>query len=343
MPFNLITIKAFLGKYYPELAVSALQDKYLKTGLSKFFEQRFNIQNNKTRMIIDPSLKGLIAIVSGNELIVSQQLHEHEYIDITNSMETGTDQADPKSLYNSDTFSSVAYLICQNHTMFNIVGETDEPIYIRYTSEYETFYNSVIIVNIAEGIEAEVIEEFESKCALNTVANYVVHPHGMLHLTTFYNNNVSALSFCLRNVIIQESANFTHVIFGRGSSNSLDESKIYANNGSDVVLLACVDPGNHEFHAIINILPVSQDYKLLLDHRHIVSGSGKATFTPIVAGNLPVDAYTNIGTMVLEDDDIGDTVKILDFVGPITDRAVLTRTVGVERFYHNKSKFFLFQ
>jgi hypothetical protein len=40
MSANLIPIKAFLGKYYPELLYSASQEKYKGTGLDEFFEQR---------------------------------------------------------------------------------------------------------------------------------------------------------------------------------------------------------------------------------------------------------------------------------------------------------------
>ena len=73
MSSNLIQIKAFLGKYYPELAYSSTQDKYAKVGLNKFFEQRFIIQDNKTQMIIDPQLKGLVAIISGNEIFIENK------------------------------------------------------------------------------------------------------------------------------------------------------------------------------------------------------------------------------------------------------------------------------
>ncbi len=343
MSTNLIQIKAFLGKYYPELSYAASQDKYAKAGLNKFFEQKFIIQNNKAQMIVDPALKGLIAIISGNEIFVSKNLYEHEYINITNSIES-TNSSNPKSLYTPDVFSTIAYLICQNHIMLEIVGEIEEPIYIRYRSDFETFYNSVIVVNIAQELDIEIIEEYESCCALNSVANYIVQENSKLNLSTFYQNHVSALSFCLRNIIVQDSSKYSHMLFGKGSSNTMDESKIYANNKSSIELLGCINPGQHEFHAIVGILPGSQDYSFFLDHRHVVSGKGKTTFTPIVIGHLPVDAYTNVSSLILDHYAKGFWAeKTEEFLSTIIDRSTLERTVGVERFYNNKSKFLQFQ
>lgn len=343
MSLNLIQIKAFLGKYYPDLAYVATQEKYSKTNLNKFFEQRFVIQNNKTQMIVDPTLTGLVVVVSGNELFVSKELYEHEYVEVTNSMETSNNN-NPKSLYTSEIFSTIAYLICQNHTMFQIVGELEEPVYIRYKSDFETFYNSVIIVNIAEGLNVEIVEEYESSCAINSVTNYIVQPHSQLSLSTFYQNHVSAMSFCFRNVIVQEFSKFNHVLFGKGSSNVIDETKINANNQTSIELLGCMNPGQHEFHTIIGLVPTSPDYNFLLDHRHVVSGKGRTTFTPVIIGHLPNNAHTSVNSLVLDHYAKGFWAeKTEEFLSTITERATLDRTVGVERFYNNKTKFLQFQ
>jgi hypothetical protein len=345
MSTNLIQIKAFLGKYYPELAYSASQDKYTKVKLDKFFEQRFVIQNNKTQMIVDPGLKGLVVIVTGNEIHISKELYDHPYVEVTNSMENKDNAtSNPKSLYTPEVFSTIAYLICQNHTMFQIVGEIEEPIYIKYKSDYETFYNSVVIVNIAEGIDVEIVEEFESYCAINAVTNYILQANSRLNLSTFYQNHMSALSFCLRNVIVQDTAKYSHILFGKGSTCVLDESKIHANNKSSVELLACVNPGQQEFHIIVGILPGAQDYSFFLDQRHIVSGKGKITFTPVVIGHLPSDAHTNISSLILDQYAPEFRVeKATEFLSPIIDRATLERIVGVQRYYNNKTKFLQFQ
>lgn len=344
MTTNLIPIKAFLGKYYHELLISANQNKYSRTGINKFFEQKFIIQNNKTQMVVDPTMHGLVAVVSGNEIYVSKQLYDHPNIDITNSMEKNDIQNNPKSLYMPEYFSTIAYLICQNHTMFNITGEVDEPIYIKYKSEYETFYNSVLIVNISQNIDVEIIEEFESKAAVNSVVNYVAQPSSRLNLTTFYQNNVASLSFCLRNVIVQESAKYSHILFGKGSAGVVDESKIHANNNSDIEILGCVNANSREFHGIVNVLPGSQEYKFLLDHRHVVYGKGKTTFTPVIVGHLPHDSHSNVTSLVLDHyrRDFWEE-KTEEFLSYILDRANLERTINVARFYNNKTKFIQFQ
>jgi hypothetical protein len=344
MTDNLIQIKSFLGKYYAELAYHASQDKYAKSGLLKFFEQRFLIQNNKTQMIVDPTLLGLTAVVQGNEIFVSKDLYDNKNIEITNSMENPSNISNPKSLYTPDVFSTIAYLICQNHTMFKIVGELEEPLYIRYKSDFESFYNSVIMVHVADMLDVEIVEEFESYCAINTVMNYIVHAGAKLNLSTFYQNNISAMSFCLRNVIAQDTAKFSHILFGKGSANVIDESKIYANNNSNIELIGCVNPGQHEFHSIVGVLPSSLDYNFSLDYRHVVHGRGRATFTPLVVGHLPATAHTNVQSLILDQFAKGFwQEKTEEFLSYIIDKSTLDRSIGVERFYNNKSKFLQFQ
>jgi len=344
MPTNLIQIKAFLGKYYPELAYSSNQEKYAKTGINKFFEQRFAIQTNKSQMIVDPMLKGLAAVVSGNEIFVSKELYDHEYIEVTNSLEGAAENNNPKSLYTPDVFSTVAYLISQNHTMFQIVGEIEEPIYIRYKSEYETFYNSVIIVNVAEGIDVEVVEEFESLSAINSVINYIVQQNAKVNVTTFYQNRISAMSFCLRNVITQANSKYSHMLFGKGSSTVVDETKLHPANNATIELLGCINPGQNEFHAIVGVQPSNEDYNFLLEHKHVVSGKGRTTFTPVIVGHLPSNSHTSINSLILDHYAKGFwQEKTEEFLSSIVDRATLDRTVGVTRFYNNKSKFLQFQ
>lgn len=337
-------IKAFLGKYYNELLLSTSQEKYAKAKLNKFFEQKFIIQNNKTQMIVDPGLTGLVAIVSGNEIVVSKELFDHPYIDISNSMENGQSMTNPKSLYNPEIFSTVAYLVCQNHTMFQVVGEIEEPIYIKYTSDYETFHNSVVVVTVEEGVDVEIIEEFESHCAVNAVTNYILHQNARLNLTTFYNNNISALSFCLRNVIVQDTAKFSHILLGKGSTCVLDEVKIHAHSKSSIELLACINPGQQEFHSIVGLLPGAPEYSFSLDQRHIVSGKGRITFTPVVVGHLPADSHTNISSLILDQyKPEYRPEKAAEFMSSIIERTTLDRTLGVSRFYDNKTKFLQFQ
>lgn len=344
MTQNLIPIKAFLGKYYPELVQSASQHKYVNSGLARVFEQRFSIQSNKTQMIVDPTIPGLIAISNGNEITVSQELYDHPNVEISNSMEKQEQQGNPKGLYSPEYFSTISYLVCQNHTMFNITGPVDEPIYVKYKSDFESFYNAVLIFNIDPGIDIEIVEEFESHCATNVVINYLLHPTARLNVSTFYENTVSALSYCLRNVILQDSSKYNHFLFGKGSSTVVDESKLHANNNSSIELLGCVNTNQHEFHCIVNILPGAQDYNLFMDHRHVVYGEGRSTFTPNVVGHLPTDAQTNISSLELEEFRKEYWAeRTTEFLSPIFDRANLERTVGAARFYNNKTRFMQFQ
>lgn len=344
MSDNLIHIRAFLGKYYPELNYSAIQEKYKNTGLDTFFEQRFFIQGNKAQMIVDASLRGLIAIISGNEVQVSQELYDHPNIIITNSLENKDQNSNPRSLYNPDIFSTVAYLICQNHTMFRVVGGVDEPIYLKYKADYETFYNSVVVVEIDTGIEVEIVEEIESYSALNVVTNYILQPSSSLNLRTFYQNHISALSYFYRNIIAQDNASYVHILFGKGSSNIIDENKIHAHHQSKSEFLGIINSDGKKFHSILFVHPTSEIYSINVDYRDILYGKANITFFPVILEQQPSNSsIISVSSMTLEEIPDGQAdIEIKKYLSDIIERATLDRTVGVERFYNNKSKFLHF-
>jgi hypothetical protein len=344
MSDNLIPIKAFLGKYYSELNYSSIQEKYKDTKLDTFFEQRFYIQNNKAQMIVDPTMVGLVAIISGNEVYLSKELYDHPSIIITNSLENKNQNSNPRSLYNPDVFSTLAYLVCQNHTMLEIVGEVDEPIYIRYKSDYETFYNSVIVVDIAIGIEVEIVEEIESYSALNVVTNYILRPTSKLNLRTFYQNHISALSYLYRNIISQEDTSYSHILFGKGSSNVIDENRIHAHHASSAELLGIVNSDAKNFHSILFVQPASNEYSVNVDYRDILYGKANVTFFPVILGQEPGDSATiSVSNIRLEDVPPSEAEgEIKKYISDIVERSTLDRMTGVKRFYDNKLKFLHF-
>jgi len=342
MSTTLIQIKSFLGKYYPELLYSATQDKYQRSNLDTFFEQRFYIQNNKTQMIVDPGLPGLAVIIMGNEIHISKELYDHKNVVITNSLEN-KENKNPRSLYNPETFSTIAYLVCQNHTMFSINGPVDEPIYVKYRTDYETFYNSVLVFNLGEDLDAEIVEEVESQCALNAVVNYILQPRARLALSTFYKNNSSAISFNYRNVITQENSSYTHAMFGRGASNVIDENRFQVHSDSNIELLGVTDCAGRNFNSIVSLYPASENYDFSVNYRNIIYGKGNVTFTPSIYGSILSDASVNVQDLQLDSFTNAEKLaKIKDFTQDVVDRAVLERLVGVKRFYDNKTKFLQF-
>lgn len=345
MSSNLITIKAFLGKYYPELSYSSIQEKYKDTGLSTFFDQRYLIQNNKVQMYVDQSMTGLTIIFSGNEIQISKDLYDHPNMVITNSIENLDRQnINPQSLYNADIFPTMAYLVCQNHTMLKIVGEIEEPIYVKYTSDYESFYNSVVVFEVDKDILVDVVEEIESKSALNAVTNYILHPRSGINLTTFYGNSVSGISTIYRNIIAQDNSRFDHILFGKGSSNVIDENKISAGTQSRSRLHGIINPNNKDFHSILCVQPESLEYNVHVDYRNVLYGRSNVTFYPVIVGQYPVDtAKITVSNIVLEDippEIVKDEVE--KYIGDILDKAKLNKVTGAERFYNNKNKFLHF-
>jgi len=343
MTSNLISIRSFLGKYYSEILYSATQDKYKNTGLDSFFEQRFYIQNNKVQMIVDPTISGLTIVVLGNEIHVSKELYDHPSILVSNSLENNQ-LKNPRNLYNPETFSTIAYLICQNHITFDIINEIDEPIYVKYKSDYETFYNSVVEFNVSRNLEIEIVEEIESFSALNFVTNYILDIGSKLNLTTFYQNHLSAISFGYRNITTYNESAFNHILLGKGSSNVIDENKIYALNNSSSELLGIVNSNGKNFHSILYVEGSSPNYHINVNYKDVLSGKSNISFFPVIAGNVVSEFATiEVSNITIEELPAEKVeIEVKSFVSDIAERTTLERMTGVKRFYDNKSKFFLF-
>lgn len=341
MSTTLTTIKSYLGKYYPELYYSAMQEKYAESGIDTFFDQRFYIQNNKAQMIVDPRLPGLSAIISGNEIQISKELYDHPNVTVTNSLENKEQMSNPMSLYDSDTFSTLAYLICQNHTMLQITGELDEPIYLKYRSDFELFYNSVIIIEVMDDIEVEVVEEIESSGSLNSLTNYILQTGAKMNLFTFYNNSRSAISFKYRNIINRPTSSFKHYLLGKGSSNVIDENKIIAAPGSKSEFFGIVNSKGQQFHSILSVIPDNTDYSVTVDYRDILSDNSNVTFFPIIIGQQTTEgseiSVSNIDITTIPAAEVDSTIA--DYTKEIMDGVMLSGTIGVKRFYDNKARF----
>lgn len=327
MTINHIPIKSFLGQYYSELLYSASQEKYKDTGLDNFFEQKFKIQGNKTEMMVDPGMEGLSIKISGNEIHVSKELYEHPNIIVSNSLENKTHLHSPRNLYNPEVFSSMAYLVCQNHTVFQITGDVDEPIYVKYTGDYECFYNSIVVFEVSNDTDIELVEEIESVCAINSLVNYVLHPNSKINLKTFYRNNISAISFMFRNIILQDGAEFNGIVLGNGSSNVIDENRINIHDNSIVNFTGLIKADNSDFHSIFQIQTNDLNYKIDIDYNNL-NNKSNITFFPITQHFLL--------NSVIEDKDIHDKSE----TKYISDLCILTRMSGVKRYYDNKAKFF---
>lgn len=342
MSDSLIQIKSFLGKYYSEILQGVLHDKYRSASLEKFFEQRFAIQNNKTQMVIDPSMNGLSIIVSGNEIFISKELYDHPSVVVINSIENAETQlTNPKSLYNPEIFQTIAYLICQNHTTLQVVGEIEEPIYIKYRTDFETFYSSVLTFEITNEVDLEVVEEIESQSALNSVINYILNPLSKLKINTVYNNNISGISFIYRNVFARENTQYSHNVLGKGTTQIIDESKIRCSSGSNVELFGLIYAKDKNFHSIVCVEPLSAEYSVTIDYKDIIHGNSNVSFYPVLVGDVSTDS-ASIEVSQIKLDEIPQqnwNKEISNFIMPIMDRAILERMIGVKRFYDNKAKF----
>lgn len=341
MTSNLIPVKTFLGKYYNELLYSSDQEKYKSTGLDSFFDQRFQIQDNRAQIIIDPTLKDYEIIITGNEIVVSKELFDHPCVEIVNSIEQ-SQITNPKALYQPEIFSTVAYLLCQNHTTIRIVDDVDEPIYIRYVSEFEKFYNSVVVFDIHPGIHVEVVEELCSKAALNVVTNYIIQESASLRLSSFYENLISSSTFNYRNVIAREGSHYNHLLFGQGSATVIDESRIRTDEDCRIEMYGVISSPSENFHKLLYVEPYTKNFHINVDTRLVVDDFSNVTYFPAIVGEPPEkdQAKISVTSLTLENLDITRQIQeVKKFTDDIMNMAVLDRMTGVKRFYNNKTKF----
>jgi hypothetical protein len=340
----LIPVKTYLGKYYPELYISSSQEKYKSAGVDTFFEQRFLVQNNNIQMVVDDKLDGLQFVFAGNEIYVSQELYNHPHVNVINSMEEDQDK-NPRHLYNPDVFSTVAYLMCRNHVTFHIVGKLDKPIYAKYKSEFETFYSTVVVFNIDTFEEIEIVEEIESSCALNAVMNYILNPGSHTKLTTFYRNNISAVSFLYRNVISQSKSYFNHTLLGKGSSAIVDETKITTSLRSNIELFGCVDSLGKNFHSILTVEPSAWDYRIVVDYRNLVRQGDHVSYYPLMIGQEP-NRRSSISVNDLDVDTLlpgSKSGNIDKFINDVILQVKTNKLSDTDRLYSNKTKFLNFE
>ena len=337
MSENLTYVGDFLGKYSLELMASLTQPKYENSKLETLFRQRFRIQNNKVQMIIDASMDGLSVMVVGNEVYVSKELFDHPDIVINNSMESPT-ALDSKNMYSPNTFSTISHLMCQNHTTFHILNTINEPIYVRYVNEYETFYTSLISFNLSPGINVEVVEEIASLAALNSVVNYLVGPSAKLNLVTFYQNNISSTSVFYRSIIAQQQSTFNHTLFGKGSATVVDENCIFAMDQSVCKFNNLIDSDNRHFRSILLIEPVSDSYNLSVVNREIVTNTSNVSSHLEVSGYMFDRTLKDSSSLNVEcvPDDKKESM-ITDFVHNFEENVKSAKMAGHERFYQNKT------
>lgn len=324
------TVKDTLGKYYPELLKSSTQAKYKDSRITTFFQQSFQPQVNPLHMVVDSMMEGLCIEFNGNEVYVSPDLYEHTLVNITNTMESGVN-ANPKAPFDSRVIGSLAYLMCQNHTIIDVVGNLDQPIYVRLSSDFETFHSSVVSFNITNGAQVEIIEEVESKAGLCAVINYTMSDCARLCLTTFYDNRISATSILHRHVITGASSQYYHNLLGNGSAIAVDESSIRTNTGALLYISGCIFCKSTGFHSILTIEPMNLNYHISVLLLGLIKQFGSFTSHPVVLRHeLPDGSEIDITDMDATDK---PNHRVESFTECVVRDIMLSSVNGVDRFY----------
>jgi hypothetical protein len=134
------------------------------------------------------------------------------------------------------------------------------------------------------------------------------------------------------------------MLFGKGSSNAIDENKIYGHAQSKSELFGIINSDSRDFHSILYIQPASENYSVNADYRNILYGKANVTFFPVISGQISFEEdIVSVSNITLENIlDISNEIEIKKYLNDLVERATLDRIIGVKRFYDNKSKFLRF-
>jgi hypothetical protein len=131
-------------------------------------------------------------------------------------------------------------------------------------------------------------------------------------------------------------------MFGKGSSSVVDETGISILGKLTSNLSGIINSDGKDFHTILHVTPVTPDYKLYVDYRHILSGKHTVSYYPIITeyNLLSNAAQIDISEVNLDDiheNKVNETVT--KFIADITDKAHIDGTIGTGRFRSNKEYF----
>lgn len=338
---DLLPLKDYFGKYYPELKDSCSQEKYAGTGLASLFEHRYRVPNKEMQLHIDPSLPGLQLVISEGEVKISAGILNHPHISVFNDL--ALDQA-AKDGYNPDILPTMGYLSCWNRIKISFDSYIDTTVYIRYQSSAEIFFSSIVSIHVAPTAQVDIVEEFDGPGAVNVAANYEIESTAKLHLYTFYKPSAAGIILSLRNATIKERAYFKNVVLGKGSACVLDETKLYPLFRANVDILGIVDSPSRNFHNVLTVHPVVQEYRVAVEYKNIVGNTGVVSYYAGVVGNS-ISRRSSINVTDLNIDEISDSdinTEIEKFTENVLEHVKVTDKKDSERFYGNRDEFVYF-
>ena len=277
----LTTVKTMLGRYYADLQRSLNQTRYTNSGIERFFDQSFEIQQNPHQMVVDHRLTGLQIEFNGNEVYVSHELYHHGSVNISNTMESGKAIA-PITQYDYRVIPTIAYLACQNHTTIDIVAPLDAPIFMRFSSEFERFHSSVATVNVINGAQVDIVEQVESRAALCMMVNYSLSAGSTLHLNTLYECNMASTTLLGRKITADVGATVNQGVLSNGAAIISDETYISTTSGVSVNVEGCVFCKDSHYHSAVTIEPMHLDYSVDINMRGVITGTGQFSHCPTV-------------------------------------------------------------
>jgi len=107
-----------------------------------------------------------------------------------------------------------------------------------------------------------------------------------------------------------------------------------------------INSAGKKFHSILAIHPNDDNtYSFKLDYRNILIGKYDVTFYPIIVGqDLEKEQNAIISEINLNDVNDIDVAKqeVIKYLQDILDKVKVHKSLGVQRFYDNTTKFLVF-
>lgn len=336
---QLVPLRDILGIISDDFKDVSKLPKYKDSGIEAVLASRFLPSDTEAYIEVVETFDENRIVINGPSIRISKALHEADWFDVFETVGNGID-FDITKYYGKESLSQSVFKMINSRYVINIKETPDEPIYIEYTTPCEEFTCAALVVNVLDGVEAEIIERFNSYSALNVSIDYSICKQARLNIATMHTSALSAVTMLYRYVYAGSNAEFTQYIMGYGNSCTIDETKLFPSVGSKINIDGAISTIDSKFTYILDVLPTMGDYRLQSfiysmtsqsqgQFNHVALSKGLLDDGEIFASEFDVD---NLSNELCKS-------KVFSFIKFINDTFVLERNTGSQYYYSLKQAF----
>lgn len=340
---NLVPFRQYISDHCGKIELATTnREEYRPTNILSIFDQRFNIADASTKIIIDSTVDEFEIRIVGSVLHISESLFDHTGVSIRLTDEFS--DSDIEYLFDPEVFPTLTYLKNRSHFIIDIEQSLKQPIFINISSDYEVLAASVLLINILPGAHVEIVEEINSRAAIISTMNYIVAEDASLRLFTHYNNTKSGSSYMYRLVATKESADFVHSSLTIGSASLVDETRIVLRESSAAYVYGAGYTDSTNYHKIISVEPETETtvHTAVIDLANIKIRGGVYSVSPVMVNAEPSPTSSvQVDELDLDDLDESEISSVAhEYIGDILDTVhKLTSNYASERFENFVQRF----